>query len=1031
MKRHHVLIGTVVTVLMLVTGLVYAQGTAPEHQAKTQAPLGTAGFDALTTGFTYQGRLSDADGAVEDTCDLAFQLYDEPAGGTPLGSLERPNHPIVDGYFTVQLNFGSDVFNGEARWLGISVRCSGDSGHVDLGRQALTAAPYALYALSAPWSGVTDVPDGLDDGDDDTKYSAGTGLNLAGTTFSVDTSAVQRRVNGTCEGGKAIRLIHADGTVTCEPVGGGAGDITAVRAGDGLSGGGESGPVTLTVAFDGTGSAPTVAHADHHHDNAYVNDDAGEVDDADIPLGALSPDRLSGTAWTGANHGAGSGLDADLLDGRQGSFYRDASNLNDGTVPTARYSAYSDLTTEGRLDDSSDSDLLTRAQADGRYWILTGNEGTTPGTHFLGTTDDQALELRVNGARALRLEPHWRAPSVIGGHRDNSVVPGTYGATIGGGGKHAAANRITDDHGTVGGGKDNQAGDGAGTTDDRANATVGGGVGNIASGAAATVGGGSNNQASSNGAIVGGGFGNEAGGYSATTGGGYGNEANGYAATVGGGFGNEITTTTMYATVGGGHDNAAGGDGATVGGGGSNVVTTTAIYATIGGGRFNTVGDQYTTVNGGQGNEASGNHATVSGGYANEASDEAATVGGGWSNTASGYHATIGGGFENVISATASYATVSGGRGNKASSYSPAIGGGFGNVITITADYATIGGGNINQASHDYATVGGGRFNVASGENATVGGGWDNTAGNYYATVGGGVDNEANGNGATVSGGNRNRAYGYGAAIGGGWGNVITTTADYATIPGGEDNEAPGDYSFAAGRRAKANNRGCFVWGDATFADVTCDINNRTIFRADGGFYIYTSGDLSTGAYLGHGESAWQPIPLAPSDRNLKQDIVPVDAQLVLERVAALPLSTWSYKTTEEIRHMSPMAQDFYAAFGLGEDDEHIHTLDASGVALAAIQGLHARNQALEEENVELRARLDRMETEQTAQQAQIDDLSARLRALERTLDTPEDAKTATSTSPAPLQRTLLPGVGMLILAAVVVRGARQRGGGR
>jgi hypothetical protein len=45
------------------------------------------------------------------------------------------------------------------------------------------------------------------------------------------------------------------------------------------------------------------------------------------------------------------------------------------------------------------------------------------------------------------------------------------------------------------------------------------------------------------------------------------------------------------------------------------------------------------------------------------------------------------------------------------------------------------------------------------------------------------------------------------------------------------------------------------------------------------------------------------------------------------------------------------MAQDFYAAFNVGEDEKHITTVDADGVALAAIQGL---NQKLEQKNAEV-----------------------------------------------------------------------------
>ena len=105
--------------------------------------------------------------------------------------------------------------------------------------------------------------------------------------------------------------------------------------------------------------------------------------------------------------------------------------------------------------------------------------------------------------------------------------------------------------------------------------------------------------------------------------------------------------------------------------------------------------------------------------------------------------------------------------------------------------------------------------------------------------------------------------------------------------------------------------------------------------------------------------------PLCRSDRNLKRDIVSVDTQKVLEAVARMPVSTWSYKIDDpSVRHMGPMAQDFKAAFGLGDTDKAYHSIDAHGVTLAAIQALYERIEAqnaridrLERENDELRAR--------------------------------------------------------------------------
>jgi endosialidase-like protein len=74
-----------------------------------------------------------------------------------------------------------------------------------------------------------------------------------------------------------------------------------------------------------------------------------------------------------------------------------------------------------------------------------------------------------------------------------------------------------------------------------------------------------------------------------------------------------------------------------------------------------------------------------------------------------------------------------------------------------------------------------------------------------------------------------------------------------------------------------------------------------------------------------------------------------VDGFEVLEKLAALPISTWNYKWDDpSIRHLGPMAQDFAAAFGLGEDDRKINLVDANGVVMVAIQALHHKLRALE-----------------------------------------------------------------------------------
>jgi hypothetical protein len=265
----------VCTLVLSLAGGARAQDPIREGGATVQAALGTA--------FTYQGRLADGGIPAEGSYDFRFILYDADVGGAQVGStVVKEDVPVEDGYFASQLGFGAGAFTGAARYLEVAVR-PGDSidAHTTLSpRQPLTAAPYALYALAVPWSGLSDVPADLADGDDDTTYSAGTGLSLIGTEFSVVASLVQRRVTGTCLPGSSIRVVHEDGTVECEVddlgTGTGGGDITAVEAGIGLSGGGLSGDVTLDVDFAGTGTASTVARSDHDHDAAYVDEGQGD-----------------------------------------------------------------------------------------------------------------------------------------------------------------------------------------------------------------------------------------------------------------------------------------------------------------------------------------------------------------------------------------------------------------------------------------------------------------------------------------------------------------------------------------------------------------------------------------------------------------------------------------------------------------------------------------------------------------------------------------------------------------------------------
>lgn len=113
-------------------------------------------------------------------------------------------------------------------------------------------------------------------------------------------------------------------------------------------------------------------------------------------------------------------------------------------------------------------------------------------------------------------------------------------------------------------------------------------------------------------------------------------------------------------------------------------------------------------------------------------------------------------------------------------------------------------------------------------------------------------------------------------------------------------------------------------------------------FRVDNNGNAFIDGDLDVGG------SVITNLAM-PSDRELKQKLESLDPSEVLDQVVALPLSTWEYKDRPGQRHLGPMAQDFHRAFGLGDSDKTISSVDATGVALASIQALEARNLELEQ----------------------------------------------------------------------------------
>jgi len=117
--------------LLLAAGLVLA--------AQERAPAGN-----VASAFTYQGYLEQGGGPANGSFDFEFRLYDALAGCCQVGGVDAHSGvDVIDGIFTIQLDFGADAFDGAARWLQICVAPAGNSCTDLSPRQPLTAAPYA------------------------------------------------------------------------------------------------------------------------------------------------------------------------------------------------------------------------------------------------------------------------------------------------------------------------------------------------------------------------------------------------------------------------------------------------------------------------------------------------------------------------------------------------------------------------------------------------------------------------------------------------------------------------------------------------------------------------------------------------------------------------------------------------------------------------------------------------------------------------------------------------------------------------
>jgi hypothetical protein len=506
--------------------------------------------------------------------------------------------------------------------------------------------------------------------------------------------------------------------------------------------------------------------------------------------------------------------------------------------------------------------------------------------------------------------------------------------------------------------------------------TICGGSGNLADSAGNTIVGGTSNRAIGRSSFIGGGWVNSTqGSFSIVVGGYLNNTDSTFAAVVGG---NNNDALGQYSFIGNGNSNTAGRIYSMVGNGLANNASGYMSY--IGTGYWNLAGGRYAAVTNGYADTAKGDCAAVLSGYDNLAGDStldtSAVVAGGWGNTARYRYSFIGGGKNNVTGGN--YAAVAGGIFNTADSHYTFIGGGTTN--TAAGYLSVIVGGYYNYTYGNYATIGNGFADTARGHYSAILSGSHNIAGDQMtdtaSVVIGGLDNTSTGRYGLIGNGTNNSNYGTYGIVGNGYSNTTGSTA-HATVLNGAYNYSDGenslitagyydtvttagDYSLVVGRHVYLNTGYRIAFFESAYSG-RLGINRDD---RDGGIlypiHVGTSASNGNGAYLTVG-GIWTNA----SSKYKKEDFCTLDGKDLLNKVAGMDITNWKFKDSEE-RHISPVAQDFYKAFGCGagnidDDSTHIAALDMAGVSLRAVQELTKMVRDQQVEIAELKAEIAKL----------------------------------------------------------------------
>ena len=246
-----------------------------------------------------------------------------------------------------------------------------------------------------------------------------------------------------------------------------------------------------------------------------------------------------------------------------------------------------------------------------------------------------------------------------------------------------------------------------------------------------------------------------------------------------------------------------------------------------------------------------------------------------------------------------------------------------------------------------FSTAMGLATSATAGSSTALGGG--TTASADYAT--------AMGSG-TTAGGNSSTAMGVRSIASGDFSTAMgfeTRASGVSSTAMGAASTAAGLASVAMGTRANAQGVGSFAFADRSSTEPFTALDNQFVVRAHGG--IGFNSGTNIGCDLPAGVGAWA----CTSSRLAKEGFADVDGEAVLAKLARMPIQRWSYLGTPAA-HVGPFAEDFWAAFGLGEGSTTITTVDADGIALLGVQTLERRTAELRAENAELLRRIEKLE---------------------------------------------------------------------